>query len=159
MALPTLSGRPVKIRIVASLGPHLASTFLRRRLILLDSEVLAKRGEFERILVHELFHFAWIRLSNAARWEWERTLTRELEKRARGELGWSAEWRKGKLKDSAAKVRGKAWRLYACESFCDTAAWRFAGLKAHDEFTLAVAFRRARADWFEKYVGAGPILI
>jgi len=154
-----LSGRPIAIRIRRSLGPHLASTFLRRRLILLDAEVLAQRGDFERILVHELFHFVWIRLSNATRRAWERTIARELEKQARGELGWSAERRKLKLAAGDRKRRSKAWRLYACESFCDTAAWRYAGLRTHPEFTLAAAFRRARRDWFEKRVGPGPVLI
>ncbi len=144
--LPTLSGRPIEVRIHPSLGPHLASTFIRRRLILLDSEVLARRGDFERILVHELFHFVWIRLSNAVRRDWERTVQRELDRRARGELGWSAERRKRKLTIGEAQRRGRAWRLYACESFCDTAAWCFAGLKTHDEFTLALAYRRARVE-------------
>lgn len=156
--LPQLSGRSVEIRIRRSLGPHLAATFVRRRLILLDSEVLARRGDFERILVHELFHFVWVRLSNAARWDWERTLAGELERRARGELGWSAERRKDKLTISAAKLRGRAWRLYVCESFCDTAAWRFAGLKTHPEFTLASRFRRARRIWFEKHIEPGVLI-
>jgi hypothetical protein len=157
--LPKLSGKPIAIRIRPSLGPHLASTFLRRRLILLDAEVLTQRGDFERILVHELFHFVWIRLSNATRRDWERTIARELEKQARGELGWSAERRKLKLAAGDRQRRSKAWRLYACESFCDTAAWRYAGLRTHSEFTLAAAFRRARRDWFEKCVGPGPVLI
>lgn len=157
--LPELSGRTVEIRLRESLGPHLASTFIRRRLILLDSEVLARRGDFERILVHELFHFAWVRLSNAVRWDWERTLTRELEEGVRGELGWSAERRKMLLGRADAKRRSPAWRLYACESFCDTAAWRFAGLNAHDEFTLAMPSRRVRRRWFENNIELGPVLI
>lgn len=157
--LPALSGKPIRVSIRRSLGPHLASTFLRRRLIFLDAEVLARRGDFERILVHELFHFVWIRLSNAARRDWERILVREFARSARGELGWSAERRKRKLSTLDAKSRGKAWRLYACESFCDTAAWRFAGLKSHAEFTLSPAFARARRAWFDQQLGAGPLLV
>jgi hypothetical protein len=146
--LPKLCGRGIEIRIRRSLGPHLASTFIRRRLILLDSAVLAQRGDFERILVHELFHFVWVRLPNKLRWDWERLLAAELKVRARGELGWSAERRKVKLSPADPKRRGTSWRLYACESFCDTAAWRFAGLTRHQEFTLAARFRRARRKWF-----------
>jgi hypothetical protein len=157
--LPTLSGKPIRICVRRSLGPHLASTFIRLRLILLDAEVLARRGDFERILVHELFHFVWIRLSNAVRRDWERTIARELARGARGELGWSAERRKLKLSAADSRLRGKRWRLYACESFCDTAAWRFAGLHAHPEFTLARAWRRARRAWFDQHMTAGPLLI
>src|SRR5579864_4099400 len=104
-----------------TLGPHSAATSIPRRLILLDAEVLARRGEFERILVHELFHFAWVRLSNEKRWSWEQVLRQELTSRKAGELGWSAEWRKAKLGGSDARRRTHRWRRYACESFCDTA--------------------------------------
>jgi hypothetical protein len=157
--LPRLCGQKIEVRIRKSLGPHLAATLIRRRLILLDSEVLAQRGDFERILVHELFHFVWVRLSNAVRRDWERTLERELKGRARGELGWSAERRKSRLAAKAVQARGSAWRLYACESFCDTAAWRFAGLDWHAEFTLAARFRRARGEWFQRYIEPGPVMI
>jgi hypothetical protein len=116
--------------------------------ILLDSEVLRSRGEFERILIHELFHFAWVRLSNADRRSWELVLIREFAKRARGELGWSAEWRKLKLTSGDRRRRSVKWRRYACESFCDSAAWMFADLRDHDEFTLGVAFRARRRAWF-----------
>jgi len=157
--LPELSGRAIEVRLRPSLGPHLAATFIRRRLILLDSEVLVGRGDFERILVHEIFHFVWVRLSNRVRRDWERTLERELRGRVRGELGWSSERRKARLSMTDAKRRSSAWRLYACESFCDTAAWCFAGIGSHDEFKLGARFRRARRKWFEKHIAAGPVLI
>lgn len=159
MPLPALIGEPVEVRIRPSLGPHLAATFIRKRVILLDSDVLARRGEFERILVHELFHFAWVRLSNSVRRDWEQTIAREIVKRASGELGWSSERRKRKLTRQEVRSRSQAWRLYACESFCDTAAWRFAGLKTHDEFCLAPAFCRVRRAWFAEHVESGPVLI
>jgi hypothetical protein len=157
--LPAISGRPIEVRIRRSLGPHLAATFIRRRLILLDSEVLAQRGDFERILVHELFHFVWIRLSNAVRRDWENTVGREIGKHVRGELGWSAERRKLKLAVGDAQRRGRPWRLYVCEAFCDTAAWRYAGLKTHPEFTLGQTFRRTRRAWFQKHIEAEFVLI
>ncbi len=132
-----------------SLGPHLAATSIPRRIILLDSCVLGRRGDFERILIHEIFHFAWLRLSNAKRRSWENVLDEELNRRARGELGWSAECRKRKLTPGDRADRSAAWRLYACEGFCDTAAWLYSGLRAHDEFTLAPRFRLSRRQWFD----------
>ena len=53
--LPVLAGRPIRVSVRPSLGPHLAATSIPRRTVLLDSEVLPRRrGEFERILVHEI---------------------------------------------------------------------------------------------------------
>ena len=152
MRLPLLSGQPLRIEVRRSLGPHLAATSIPRRLIRLDAEVLVRRGDFERILVHEIFHFAWVRLPNASRWNWERLLARESARRARGELGWSAEWRKSKLRPADQRRRTPAWRRYACESFCDTAAWMFAGLRAHGEFTLPAPDRRTRRAWFRRQI-------
>ncbi len=153
--LPLLSGRPVRVEMRHTLGPHSAATSIPRRLILLDAEVLARRGDFERILVHELFHFAWVRLSNEKRWSWEDVLRREFGSGTPGELGWSAEWRKAKLGRSDARRRTPRWRRYACESFCDTAAWLYAGLGTHDEFTLPGSARRPRRAWFREYFRGG----
>jgi hypothetical protein len=157
--LPPVAGRPIAVRIRRSLGPHLASASIPRRCILLDAEVFASRGEFERILIHELFHFVWVRFSNARRRDWERVLASEFARRAQGELGWSAEWRKARLAPSDARLRTARWRRYVCESFCDTAAWRFAGLRAHGEFTLAARFRRLRRQWLERNLAPGPLAI
>ena len=135
------------MEIRKTLGPHLAATFIPRRLILLDREVLAKQGEFERILIHEIFHFVWVRLSNAERRDWENVLAAE---KAPGELGWSAERRKLTLSESDALVRSAKWRHYSRESFCDSAAWLYSRLGRHDEFTLPGAARRARKAWFQR---------
>lgn len=150
--LPPLSGRPIRVELRRSLGPHLAATHIPRRVILLDAGLLAQRGEFERILIHEIFHFAWVRLSNQTRRAWEDVLTAELAARARGELGWSSEWRKDKLKRSDIGGRTPGWRRYVCESFCDTSAWLWSGLRRHDEYTLAAAPRRIRRAWFADHV-------
>ena len=152
--LPALSGRPIRVELHDSLGYHLAATNIRRRLILLDREVLALRGDFERILMHEIFHFVWVRLSNPVRRDWERLLESEIGRHAPGELGWSAESRKHKLKPRSAVLRTTAWRHYACESFCDSAAWMFAGLRSHEEFTLAPRFRPARRAWLREHLHA-----
>jgi len=155
--LPPLSGRPIRVELRPSLGPHLAATHIPRRRILLDAGLLAHPGEFERILVHEIFHFAWVRLSNQTRQSWEGVLASEFAAHARGELGWSSEWRKIKLqKDRLGRgdIRGRtpAWRRYACESSCDTSAWLCAGLRSHEEYTLASGARRARKRWFVEHL-------
>jgi hypothetical protein len=154
--LPRLSGLPIRVELRNSLGPHLAATFIPRRLILLDRAVLEKLGDFERILIHEIFHFAWVRLSNGTRRDWETLLAAE---RSPGELGWSAEWRKLKLKPADARLRSPGWKRYARESFCDSAAWMFAGLKRHDEFTLPASDRRARKIWFERNFASHSVAI
>ncbi|MCU1327875.1 MAG: hypothetical protein JWN34_3245, partial [Bryobacterales bacterium] len=56
-------------------------------------------------MVHELFHFVWVRLGNPRRKEWESLLRAEWEARAKGETGWSAEWRKRELKQKDIDVR------------------------------------------------------
>ena len=157
--LPALEGRPIRVQICPSLGPHLAATSIPRRVISLDREVLASAGEFERILIHEVFHFVWVRLANTVRQEWERILAGEIKRGVAGELGWSAEWRKAKLAGSDCRRRTPTWRRYACESFCDTAAWRYAGLDRHGEFTLPARFRRARANWFQRQLEAHTLLV
>jgi len=153
--LPPLDGRPVRVAVRRSLGPYHASTSIRRRTILLDGGVLARRGEFERILIHELFHFVWVRLSNAVRHDWEDVLRAEVRGGRRGELGWSSEWRKDSLAPDSSRRRDARWRRYACESFCDTAAWIFAGIRTHDEFTLRSRARETRRRWFGRHFPAG----
>jgi hypothetical protein len=122
-----------------------AGSFLRERRIVLDSGLRGR--ERQRILLHELFHFAWIRLSNARRASWTSLIERELAAGARGELGWSAEWRKQAL-DSHLSPRFR--RDYLAESFCDSAAWRYGSLASHDEFTLTQRWRVKRSAWFDQ---------
>lgn len=124
----------------------LAGSFLRKREIVLDAELLENGVERARILVHELFHFVWLRLGNLDRQSWSELLEAEHVARARGELGWSSEWRKCEARE------GRLWREYACESFCDTAAWIYAQIGDHKEFTLAPRWRRKRRVWFEERI-------
>jgi hypothetical protein len=130
-----------------------AATFLRQRLIVLDGELRADANQWRRIFVHELFHFVWPRLGNPARAQWGAHLAAEWRQRARGELGWSAEWRKKLLQNRHVQSDGRQWREYACESFCDTAAWLYAGLDGHEEFTLAPKWREPRRRWFIQQFG------
>jgi hypothetical protein len=150
--LPPITGRPVRLEIRTALkdgrGPVHAGAFLRERRIAFDAALAGKPREFNRVLVHELFHFVWLRLGNARRRAYEDLLRREMLRGARGELGWSAEWRKRELAGADCEARSRRWREYACESFCDTAAWLYSGVRGHAEFTLAGRFREDRRRWF-----------
>ena len=150
--LPPIAGQPVRLEIRQKLadrrGAVHAGAFVRERRIAFDAELAADRKEFARIFVHEIFHFVWLRLGNARRWSYEALLRQELLARARGEMGWSAEWRKRALQSDDSPRRTRRWREYACESFCDTAAWIFSGVRSHREYTLANRFRRRRRQWF-----------
>jgi hypothetical protein len=149
-------------RHLYSNGPHgqpvFAGSFIRKREIILDQELAGQPRELARILVHELFHFAWVRLGNPARRSYENLVRLERRQRARGELGWSAELRKNRLKQVSAEHQ-KLWRDYLCESFCDTAAWLYSGVHRHPEYTLAARHRKRRAEWFRAAFGGGSIPI
>jgi hypothetical protein len=152
--LPPLNGAPIRIGRAAGLGDRYgashAVTYLRGRRILFD----CVSAEFPRIFVQEVFHFVWLRAGNAARNSFGQILAAEIEKGARGELGWSAEWRKQELTLADRRNRTRRWREYCCESFCDTAAWLFSGIARHDEFTLARSCRKLRREWFSRTLGA-----
>lgn len=146
-------GDPVKISYRADLRdaaghPAYAATWIRRRETVLDPSLKKHPRRHRRILLHEHFHFAWVRLGNPRRAAWEAFLKAEWQAGARGEAGWSAEWRKQKLTARDVRARTRFWREYCCESFCDTAALVF-GVKCDEsEATLSAARRRARAAWF-----------
>jgi hypothetical protein len=118
--------------------------------MVLDRELAGKPRELVRILAHELFHFVWARLGNERRRSYEELLQREWKQRARGELGWSAESRKSAFPHHPPPTTHHGnWHDYACESFCDTAAWLYSGISRHPEFTLAQRHRKRRAEWFQ----------
>lgn len=130
-----------------------AASYIRWRAMVLDGDLRSDPNEWRRIFVHELFHFVWVRLGNPARDRWRALLAIEFRARARGELGWSAEWRKKELTWNHI-ARGTArWKDYACESFCDTAAWLYAGVPGHEEFTLSRTWREPRRRWFIQQFG------
>ena len=157
--LPPLTGAPIRIHFTKGLrdrhGAAHGGAFLRERRIALD----CARAELPRILAHELFHFVWLRLGNAARRSWEDLLRVEMAAGARGDLGWSAEWRKLALSPDRIASRHRRWREYCCESFSDTAAWLYCGIARHDEFTLAPRFRARRRAWFAAAGERGPFSI
>jgi hypothetical protein len=146
--LPPLEGAPIALFPVAGLRDggrdvH-AGSFVRKRSIAFN----CAKKEFARVCVHELFHFVWLRLGNQRRRAYEEVLRTEFTAGARGELGWSAEWRKNELTAGDVQFRNRLWREYCCESFCDTAAWIYSGIRRHPEFTLLRKFRERRRRWF-----------
>lgn len=157
--LPELCGDPIRIEHCPHLrdrrGPVHAASFLRQRKISFDCTA----AEFPRIFVHELFHFVWARAGNPLRWRYEDAVCAEFHAGVRGELGWSAEWRKAALGARDVRGRSRRWREYCCESFCDTAAWLYSGVAKHPEFTLVTRRRRERRSWFETELGGGPMSI
>ena len=163
--MPALTGAAIRVsyktpllvkhdEIVETGGQEMhAASFLRYRHIVLEGDLRGKPNEWRRVFVHELFHFAWMRLGNSRRASWAELLRSEFEARARGELGWSAEWRKKSVAKHDIESRTAHWREYACEAFCDTAAWMFAGLGQHGEFTLSRKWREPRRRWFIQQFG------
>ncbi len=146
--LPPLDGAPLTVVRVRGLRDRHSAvhggSFLRARRIAFD----CSHAEFPRVFVHELFHFVWLRAGNTVRRSFEDLLRRETTTGSRGELGWSAEWRKRELTARDVAQRTRRWREYCCESFCDTAAWLYCGLARHDEFTLERRYRPRRRAWF-----------
>jgi len=157
--LPPFTGAPIRIEKAPGLrdrrGSVYAGSFLRERRIAFD----CSRAEFPRIFVHEVFHFVWLRAGNPVRRSWEKLVKRELAAHARGELGWSAEWRKGALSAGDISRRTRRWREYCCESFCDTAAWIYSGVSRHEEFTLATRSRAGRREWFQRAIGGRELQV
>jgi hypothetical protein len=157
--LPAVSGAPIRIQNAQGLqdrrGPIHAGAFLRERRIVFDCTA----AEFPRIFVHELFHFIWLRAGNPMRRGYEGLLAVENRAGAAGELGWSAEWRKQRLCAVDIGSRTGRWREYCCESFCDTAAWAYSGVRRHPEFTLSARFRASRRKWMREAVEHGRLSI
>jgi hypothetical protein len=161
--LPMLEGRSVRIRFLPALTigcgklysqrswgqPVYAGSYIRKREIILDRELENSPNELARILTHELFHFAWVRLGNQKRRSYESLLRQEFKNHACGELGWSAESRKSALARFPLPT-SIPWREYICESFCDTAAWLYSGVRRHREFTLGARHKKRRAQWFSE---------
>jgi hypothetical protein len=132
-------------------NPAHAATFIRQRLIVLDPALKMRPREYRRVLLHEYFHFVWVRLGNRRRRAWEELVATEWNSGGRGEAGWSSEWRRQKLSDGDVRQRSRRWRDYCCESFCDTAAWVTGRIDS--EVTLSQTRRRTRRAWFTTNFG------
>lgn len=158
---PDLDGAPIHVVLRPKLTAHRgrllsgspkgtpvhAGSFLRDRRIVLEHELLRMPHRLNRIFLHEVFHFVWWRLGNTLRRSYEDLLVSEIRRGAKGELGWSAESCKLDVSRGDIAIRSKAWRVYACESFCDTAAWHFGTARRYAEVTLPAFFREGRGVW------------
>jgi hypothetical protein len=172
-SLPELTGGRIKVCLRPALTAHRgmllsgspkgfavhAAAFLRTREIILGAELVKTPGRFGRIFAHEVFHFVWLRIGNQKRLSYENLLQAEMERRARGELGYSAESLKQDLTVTDRATRSEKWRVYACESFCDTAGWAFGGQARYAEMTLAKQFRKLRMRWFAEQMLHQPLPI
>jgi hypothetical protein len=156
--LPGLTGSPLFVRALPRLSAHRgkllsgqakrgipvhAASFIRRREIVLESELLTK-DNLPLIFVHEIFHFVWVRLGNGLRTSYAALLAEEQRCKARGEVGESA---------MVKKAAGKYSKDYVCESFCDTAAWLYARGVKGERVTLAQRWRVRRKAWFDGVFG------
>lgn len=169
MGLPKLFGSPICVlaqphlkayrgKLVSGLNepgmPVHAASFIRRREIYLETQLLGRPQKLRMIMAHEVFHFVWPRLGNRLRAEYSGIVKAELEAGARGEVGESSDgWKRDVLR--AIEVKDGAVRNYVCESFCDTAAWLYSGVRRNAEITLGVRWRRRRLDWFGGVFGGG----
>ena len=168
-AVPPLAGRAIAVcdaaRLTACNGklfsgrtnggrPVHAASFVRARKIVLDTALLRRPRLLRSILLHEIFHFVWVRLGNRKRREFAAILQDELSNRARGEIGESSSVQKERLLKHARLSASRAWRDYACEAFCDMAAWLYAGRKASGP-DLAARWIRRRERWFRATFQAG----
>jgi hypothetical protein len=161
VGLPNVLGAPIAV----STQPHLtasgskllsgahrgtpvhAASFIRERKIVLETELFEQSRLLRLILIHEIFHFVWARIGNLPRCSFAALLANETALGARGELGESSEMWKNRLSGKA-----RIWREYVCESFCDTAAWRYAGIATHASFTLAQRWCKRRGRWFSEQI-------
>ena len=134
-----------------------AASFIPERYLVLNRRLFRRRVELGRILYHELCHFLWPRLGNPARRSYEHLVLAEFRRGVRGELGYSSEWRKAKLRAGGRAVsrQKRLWREYVCESFCDTASYVLLGAErraGHSEYTLSRAARERRGRWMGEMV-------
>ena len=114
--------------------PVYAASFIRQRRIVLETGLALPAPPLLRfIFVHEVFHFAWVRLGNSSERRILQLLMGELRLTARGELGESSAVKKAELRAPPEFRRGsKLWRDYICESFCDSAACILSAGPVHD---------------------------
>lgn len=158
VGLPAIAGGPIFINVRPELsvcagellsgasgrGKQVyAASFIRHRQIVLETTLLTNKPVFRLILAHELMHFLWASLTNGPRRSFEELLRYEYSRHARGELGESS-W----VKKERCQAGFRCWKDYVCESFCDTGAWLYSGVRQHESFTLAARWRNRRANWF-----------
>lgn len=93
-----------------------AASFLTRREVVLDEDLVRHAPDLVNIFTHEIYHFVWRRLSNAVRQEWMDLLGAE---KTRLHTGLSSRLR---FEEFQQKPTDRHWKNYVCEAFTDTAA-------------------------------------
>lgn len=146
---PQLTAHRGKLLSGAGLGvPVHAAAFIRQRIVVLEMDLFSRPEQLRFILVHEIFHFVWVRLSNGQRRAFISLLADEMQSRARGEIGESAGVKKRLLqKNASSDSPSRLWRDYACESFCDSGAAFFSGAAVNEHCTLADRWVKRRYTW------------
>jgi hypothetical protein len=134
--------------------PVYAASFIRQRRIVLETSLLSSPLVLRFMFVHELFHFAWVRLGNVRRDQYSRLLRDELDSKARGELGESSAVKKAELLvQGGLSLRQKIWSEYVCESFCDSAGSIFTDGPVHNGAKLGKDWTALRHEWFLRNLG------
>jgi hypothetical protein len=136
-----------------------AGSFLRKRRIVLEQQMVKTPRVLERIFVHEVFHFVWSRLSAALRDSYSNLILAEIAAGVHGELGWSAESMKLKLTAEDIETLNRRWKDYICESFCDTAGWMYGSASRYSEMTLGRESRDARRSWMREHIEGRSLAI
>ena len=129
-----------------------AGSFLRRRSIVLEQQMVKTPRVLERIFVHEVFHFVWSRLPKQLRESYDALIRAEFVLGVKGELGWSAESMKLNLAPEDMEQSTRKWKDYLCESFCDTGGWMYGSASRYTEMTLDRRSRDLRRAWVEKHL-------
>lgn len=131
-----------------------AASFIPQRYIIFRRELFRRRVELGRIAYHEFCHFVWPGLGNSKRRLFASLLEQEFREGLAGELGHSSAARKEKLREprrAGLAASPRAWRDYACESFCDTGSFVLLGKERrarHSEYSLnAAACKRRSRFW------------
>ncbi|MBV9676877.1 MAG: hypothetical protein JO185_11120 [Acidobacteriaceae bacterium] len=128
--------------------PVHAAAFIRQRTVVLETGLLSEAERLRLVLIHEVFHFVWVRLNNCQRRDFADLLIDEMRGRARGEMGESSGLKKQLVQDRASLgLSSRLWRDYVCESFCDSAAALYSGVAANEHFTLAERWAKRRYQW------------
>jgi len=129
-----------------------AGSFLRKRRIVLEQQMVKTPRVLERIFVHEVFHFVWSRLSRKLRDSYAQMIMDEFRRGIKGELGWSADSMKINLSAEDREALNRRWKDYLCESFCDTAGLMYGRATRYAEMTLDRDTREARRQWMLDHI-------
>lgn len=127
--------------------PVHAAAFIRRRMVVLETDLFSWPGQLRFIVTHEIFHFVWVRLGNRQRGAFMDLLADEIQSKAKGEAGESAAVKKRLLQKGTSL---RLWRDYACESFCDSGAAFFSRAATNEHFTLARCWAKRRHAWLSR---------